>query len=96
MVIQPQTGVDTTRHARVRRHCSTICIALVVARFTPASTLAGPVSPDAAHVAASAAPAASTLYLSARFCLLQERCGSLAATITPGPSISASIVSTGE
>ena len=85
MVIQPQTAVDTTRHARVRRHCSTICIALVVARFTPAITLAGPVSPDAAHVAASVAPAASTLHLSARFCLSQERCGSLAATISVAP-----------
>jgi hypothetical protein len=85
MASQPEAVVTTTRHSRVRRHCSTICIALVVARYTPAMTLTGPTSPDPVHETVSAAPAAATLYLFARFCPSQERCGAITATISDAP-----------
>jgi hypothetical protein len=86
MVSQPKTAVmTTTRDSRVRRHCSTICIALVVARFTPAITLAGPASPDPVPEAVSTMPAATTVYLVARVCPLPEQCGTITATISTAP-----------
>lgn len=86
MISQPRAAVVTTRSSRVRRHCSTICIALVVARFTPAITLAGPVSPDDAYAPVSTgAPASAVLYLSAHVCPLQDRCASIVATISVAP-----------
>jgi hypothetical protein len=86
MISQPEAAVVTTRSSHARRHCSTICIALVVARFTPAITLANPVSPDEAHAPVSMnAPASAALYLSAHVCASQERCHSIVATISVAP-----------
>ncbi|MFL5605497.1 MAG: hypothetical protein ACJ8AD_03545 [Gemmatimonadaceae bacterium] len=83
MISQSEATVMPTRTSRVRRHCSTICIALVVARFTPAITVARAVPPEGAPVVAAAAPA--MFYLSAQLCPTQERCGSIAATFTVAP-----------
>jgi hypothetical protein len=89
MVNQPRTAVMTTRHARVRRHCSTICIALVIARFTPAITLTEPAPPATAHATAqataSATPATTTLPLAVYLCPTQDLCGTVTATITVAP-----------
>jgi hypothetical protein len=87
MTSQAEATVMPTRTSRVRRHCSTICIALVVARFTPAITVARAVPPEGVPLAT--APAAAMFYLSAQFCPAQERCGSVAATfiVAPGETV---------
>jgi hypothetical protein len=86
MVSQPKAAATTTtRDSRVRRHCSTICIALVVARFTPAITLAGPAWPGAVPEAVSAVSAGATVYLVARVCPSAEQCGTITATNSTAP-----------
>ena len=84
MVIQPQAAANTTRHARVRRHCSIICIALLVARFTPAITLTEP-SPTAAEHATDATVLTATFPLSVYLCPSKELCGTVSVTITVAP-----------
>jgi hypothetical protein len=70
----------TSRRGHLRRHCSTVCIAMVVARFTPAIALVEPMPPTAMHVS-PIMPAVATLHLSAYFCASRELCGSGTATI---------------
>jgi hypothetical protein len=84
MVIQPPIAVTTTRHARMRRHCSTICIVLVLARLAPAITLADPAPPAATHATASAPPA-TTVPLAVYVCPTRELCGTATPTIRVAP-----------
>jgi hypothetical protein len=74
----------TSRRGRLRRHCSTVCIAMVVARFMPAIALVEPVPPVAMH-ASPITPALGTFHLSAYLCASRELCGSAAATISLAP-----------
>ena len=75
------TDTIATRRARVRRHCSTLCIAVVVARFMPAIALVEP-EPRIAVLASPAMEAAATFFLSAHFCPARGVCGSATATIS--------------
>jgi hypothetical protein len=84
MVIQPQAAARITRHPHVRRHCSIICIALIVARFTPAITLTEP-SPTAAEHATDSAVLTATFPLSVYLCPSQEFCGMVSVTISVAP-----------
>jgi hypothetical protein len=74
----------TSRRGPLRRHCSTVCIAIVVARFTPAVALVEPMPPAAMHAAPTMAGLA-TLHLSAYLCASREFCGSATATINIAP-----------
>jgi hypothetical protein len=85
MTIRPQTAVNTTRHARMRRHCSIICVALVVARFTPAITLAEPAPSTPVRATASTAPSATTFPLSVYVCPTRDLCGTVTVTISVAP-----------
>ena len=84
MLIQPQTAANTTRRARVRRHCSVVCIALIVARFTSAITITES-SPTGAEHATDAAAFTATFPLSAYFCPGKELRGTVSVTITVAP-----------
>jgi hypothetical protein len=71
----------TSGRGRLRRHCSTVCIAMVVARFTPTIALVEPMPPTAMHVS-PIMPAVAKLHLSAYLCASRELCGSATATIS--------------
>jgi hypothetical protein len=77
------TDTDTiaTRRACVRRHCSTLCIAMVVARFMPAIALVEPAPPVAAHALSDARPS-TVLQLTAHLCMSRGTCGSATATVS--------------
>jgi hypothetical protein len=77
-------NMRTARRGPVRRHCFTVCIAIVVARFTPAVALVEP-TPQAAMHAPPAMPAPATLRLSAYLCASRELCGSATATLSLAP-----------
>ncbi|MDQ6633813.1 MAG: hypothetical protein M3Z10_03540 [Gemmatimonadota bacterium] len=84
MVVQPQAAARIRRHSHVRRHCSIICIALIVARFTPAITLTEPSPTGAEHVTDSAVLTA-IFPLSVYLCPSQELCGTVSVTISVAP-----------
>ena len=84
MLIRPQAAANTTRRARVRRHCSIVCIALIVARFTSAITITES-SPTAAEHAMDATALTATFPLSDYFCPTKELCGTVSVTITVAP-----------
>jgi hypothetical protein len=77
------TDTDTiaTRRASVRRHCSTLCIAMVVARFVPAIALVEPAPPVAARAPSDARPS-TVLQVTAHLCTSSGSCGSATATVS--------------
>jgi hypothetical protein len=70
-----------THRARARRRCSTLCIAIIVARLTPAVALVQPAPTVAAHELSDARPA-TVLQLTAHLCTPRGTCGSATATLT--------------
>jgi hypothetical protein len=75
---------EPTRRAHARRACSTICIAMIVARLTPVVALVQP-APSVEVRTLPDAQLSTGLQLTAHLCTPYGACGSATATLSVVP-----------